>query len=104
MGVNYIADAGIGFKIKIPTFQKENDDFYFGEYLDNLLNFDKFRYFQDGEGAYTGDENDYFIVIKDLFPLENLLEKINELKEFLLKEDLIEINQNVDLQIGLEVW
>ena len=42
--------------------------------------------------------------IKDLFPLENLLEKINELKEFLLKEDLIEINQNVDLQIGLEVW
>ena len=70
MGVDYRADAGIGFKIKIPTFQKENDDFYFDEYLDNLLNFDKFRYFQDGEGAYTGYENDYFIVIKDLFPLE----------------------------------
>ena len=104
MGVDYRADAGIGFKIKIPTFQKENDDFYFDEYLDNLLNFDKFRYFQDGAGALTGDENDYFIVIKDLFPLENLLEKINELKEFLLKEDLIEVNQNVDLQIGLEVW
>ena len=104
MGVNYRACAGMGFKVKIPTLQKQNDDFYFEEYLDNLLDFDKFRYFQDGEEVYVGSANDYFIVIKNIFPFESLLEKLNELKKFLLQEDLIENNQEADLQIGLEIY
>lgn len=101
MGVDYSSNYGIGFKVK---FDSQEDDFYLGEHLEELLINKPYRYFDVGEGRYTGEDDDFYVVLDSFLPIETLKERTELLKEFLLEKDLIESSQDVDLVGGLLVW
>jgi hypothetical protein len=67
MGVDYNANYGIGYQVKgsddIPEDQLE---YGLAEYLYGKLG-DEFEHFEVGEGNYTGEENDIYIVVKSAF-------------------------------------
>ena len=101
MGVDYTPNYGIGFKV---NFDIQEDDFYLGEHLEEELSDSSYRYFRVGEGSYTGEDDDYYVVLDSFLPIETLKERTELLKEFLLEKDLIESSQEVDLVGGLLVW
>lgn len=103
MGVDYYAHSGVGFKVKPPKKFQNYDEFDFYEHLDNVLLDSVYSYFETGEGAYTGEDNDYYVVLKDFKPVNDLEERVNELKNFLIEHDLIESSAEYDLVGGLEV-
>jgi len=106
MGVDHQSNYGIGVLIKRKEFEEGHeyeDDFL--TYLDDLLQDSSYEYFEVGEGSYTGEENDIYVVIKN--PFENgysgLNHKIDLLYKF-LKEKEIEFDNEVDLVGGMHVY
>ncbi len=67
MGVDYSGNYGIGYQVtgsdEIPDAELEEG---LSEYLYNKVG-DGFQHFDVGSGSYTGEENDYYIVVKDAF-------------------------------------
>jgi hypothetical protein len=102
MGVDYRAHAGVGIQVEV----KEVEGFeYFNEYLEDALDLEKYFFFESGEGAYSGEDNDYFICIEQ--PFTDGLINLNKLKDDLLthlSELEIEVKGVFDVQVGLEVW
>lgn len=101
MGVDYSANYGIGFKVE---FDKQDEDFYLGEYLEDVLENSGYSYFDVGSGMYTGEENDFYVILKSFHPIETLKERSDLLRSFLLEQNLIKENQEVDLVGGLLIW
>ena len=114
MGVDYTGHYGVGVQIKFDNLKEkisfeynvDIDDVegYYLEYLDTLVNNTNYNYFEVGEGAYTGHENDYYIYIQN--PFEdgyNIESKVKELESFCDKVGLIRVG-NVDEIGGIEVY
>lgn len=99
MGVYYTSIFGIGYKIAEKVFE---DDTCMDEYLDDMCN-DKFKYFQTGEGDYTGESNEWYVVLKNPFEKTlDLTDQKNELYNF-LTDNGIEIIGDFGLKGGLYV-
>ncbi|MVW92419.1 hypothetical protein FCL53_10625 [Elizabethkingia meningoseptica] len=98
MGVDYTANKGIGFRINVD----DNEDI--DEFLENLLENKQgqFSYFKVGD-EYCDDEIEWFIVLEDDSLDDNLYDRCEELKSFLLVNGLIDINDSVSVVGGLRV-
>lgn len=103
MGVDYTATFGIGIEVKGVDYNEKGFDCMY-EYLDDLLEGTNFEYGESGEGAYTGEENDFYILIKNPFEngIEGLAGKANELEVF-LKDKNIPYDK-INLVGGLHIW
>ena len=73
MGVDYSANYGIGIKIKSIDFEDENLDKEIAELecmsellYDKIKN-EKYTYFEVGSEDYGGEENDFYIIIRNPF-------------------------------------
>lgn len=113
MGVDYTGHYGVGVQIKFDNLKEKisfeyNVDIdeaegYYLEYLDTLVNNTNYDYFEVGEGAYTGHENDYYLCIKDPFSDSyDITDKVIELNYFCDKVGLIRVG-NVDEIGGIEM-
>jgi len=105
MGVDYDANFGIGYRLKNKFFEDDEngEEFDMESYLDDVIT-DDFRYFKTGSGSYTGEENEYYLVIKNPFETGlDLTEKKKLLDDFLAKNDL-EVDGDFDVVGGLHVW
>ena len=101
MGVDYTPRFGIGYKIAEKVF--ENEDNCMDKYLDDLCKY-KFKHFETGYGCYTGEKNEYYVVLKNPFEKTlDLTEQKDELYNF-LTDNGIEIIEDFGLQGGLQVW
>lgn len=103
MGVDYYAHKGIGFMVRAPKEKEQEDDFNLCDHLDEVLRDTGYAYFETGEGAYTGEDNEYYVIVQSFRPINSLAERANELKNFLLQHDLIDEDKDYDLVGGLEV-
>lgn len=103
MGVDYYAHSGIGFLVRKPKEHQDNEDFDFLEHLDEVLIDSEYGYFETGEGAYTGEHNEIYVVLSAFRPVNNLAERAHNLKNFLIEHDLIDATDDYDLVGGLEV-
>lgn len=106
MGVDYSANYGIGFKVEATArlYDREDDDFILQEYLEETLS-DDYRYFEVGDGSYTGEENDVYVIFRDkvgLAPLENYKDRLDVLRKH-LEDLLLEVSEE-GLVGGLNVW
>jgi len=104
MGVDYDGNYGIGYKVT------ESDDISEAELEDGLAEYlygkvgDGFEHFEVGEGCYTGDKNDIFIVIKDAFKDGlDLTSKKKALDDELTRLKLTPVGEFGDVG-GLYVW
>lgn len=107
MGVDHTANCGLGYKLVRPTEQeleeKYNDDIY--DWVESLDGIEGVDTFDVGDEAYSGDENDWYIVMEDPFkdggaalPL-----KIWEFEK-LLKKNGIKVEGEFNLHSGVCVW
>ncbi len=102
MGVDYDARFGIGFDVKIDI---ENSKFDCGyEFLEDLTDGEPYRYFEYGESNYGGDCF-FCVVLRN--PFGDGFDLTGEeyvLKDFLSKNECIEINGRFGCVGGLHVW
>ena len=100
MGVDYSAVFGIG--VKITSFPDEVEDVY--EFMDDTLDGTDFRWGESGEGAYSGEENDFYIFINQPFEngIDGLTAKAIDLIEFVKGKGLT--TTEVDVVGGLHIW
>lgn len=103
MGVDYYAHSGVGFMVRNPKEHQDNDDFDFLEHIDQVLIGSGYGYFETGQGAYTGDDNEFYVVLSSFRPINDLAERANDLKNYLIERDLIDSTDDYDLVGGLEV-
>lgn len=99
MGVDYTGHYGIG--VEVDT-KDEEDDIY--DLMDDKLN-EAYEWFSVGEGNYTGEKNQIFVVIKD--PFEDGFAELEAKKDKLLAhiEDIeLEAIGEFGAVGGLEVW
>lgn len=95
MGVDYTPKAGFGYQIE---FDIDNYD-EFDELIDNSI----FKLLEVGEGNYTGEDNEWFLVFQK--PLEyglDLAKKKDELDAF-IKENNIKTISDFAFHVGLLV-
>lgn len=104
MGVDYSARFGIGVKVLDAHFNEEEEESLF-EHLYALLEKSEFNLIEVGEGAYTGDENEYFVVLKNPFEngIDGLRSKCESLFLFLNKNSVL-FDEKIDVVGGLHVW
>jgi hypothetical protein len=106
MGVDYSGNYGIGIQVYTPDFE-EGDDYYEDElgYIESILKSTNYSYFETGEGSYSGDIDDIYIIIDN--PFEDgycaLGEKADKLIEF-LQENNMRFEGKVDVVGGLRIW
>ena len=116
MGVDYYANYGIGQQVKfIDDFNKENiniegldnNDFEgFRDFCYELFYLDitdDFRFFEVGEGAYSGENNEIYIVLKEPFKNGFDLAEVKESFEKFIKSYGFETIGDFGLVGGLEV-
>lgn len=100
MGVWHDAVFGIGVKLVNIEFEGNHRENMY-EFLEEKLSNSDYIFGEVGSGAYTGEENDFYIFIEN--PLEDiskLKEKITELKKF-LKDNQINYMGDVGLLGGV---
>ena len=67
MGVDYDGMVGVGYQVTESDELTEKDlEEGLAEYLYDKVG-DGFEYFEVGEGCYTDDDNEIYIVVKDAF-------------------------------------
>lgn len=106
MGVDYDGHYGLGYRVNVPEL--EEDHYYFEDpigFIENALEESNYCFFQIGDGSYSGEEDDVYIVLNEPFEDGNLdvTQKAKELKEFILSKG-IEIEGEFDVVGGLRVW
>lgn len=106
MGVDYDGNYGLGYKITLPEFEEDHE--YFEDpigFIDNALEDSNYGFFQIGDGAYSGNEDDVYIILDEPFEDGNLdvTQKAKDLKEYILSKN-IEIEGDFDIYGGLRVW
>lgn len=105
MGANYSGNYGIGIQVFTPNF-KEEDDYYEDGlgYIESILENTNYYYFETGDGSYTGDTNNVYIVIDN--PFQDgycaLGEKADKLIQF-LQENNITFEGKIDVVGGLSI-
>lgn len=84
MGVDYTGNYGVGIKIQLPIFDEEHEYYEDEEsWLDQILG-EEYSYFDIGAGSYTGEENEFYVCLKNPFKDGyNITEKVERLKTFL---------------------
>lgn len=106
MGVDYSANFGIGYKIKkVSEEVLEEYDVDIGYFFDEKLQpyKDEVSYFETGYGRYTGEDNEYFLVLKN--PLSILdLTHVKETLDVVIYELGLETDSEFGLVGGLLVW
>ncbi len=96
MGVDYRANYGFGFEV---YQSEESEETYIGEQLEELLVGTPYTYFEIGDGCYSGDDNTFFVVLKDEHPLRTLEARARELLKF-LNDNKIETTDDVPYTVG----
>lgn len=105
MGVDYTGHYGLGFNVNLPEFEEDHE--FFEDpigFLDSICKETEFDYFEIGDGNYTGNSNNYYVVLDN--PFSNGLdisENANKLKLF-LTENNVSFDGEIDVVGGLEVW
>src|SRR5690606_11658181 len=105
---------GVGIQVKFDNlleaiakkFETEVDyaSDYIVEYLDDLLQGTDYSHFEVGDGFYTGNQNKYCILIKDVFKdVYNITEKVNTLIKF-CKDNSLTMVGKADVVGGLEIY
>ena len=88
MSVEYRAEFGIGYQINIDNKEEPND--YLETLFINDSNLNKdFTFIEIGDGDYTGEKNDWFIILKD--PND----KLNDLSKYKLKLEILLKKHNI---------
>ena len=110
MGVDYTATYGIGVQVNIPDFDtdefRELDIDHECEWLEHLMiESEGLSYGESGSGAYSGDQNNFYIFIKNPFSngMDGLKEKADNLMKFLKDNDVDYIGE-IDLLGGVHCW
>lgn len=103
MGVDYYAHSGIGFLVRVPKKFQDDEDFDLYSHLDEVLINSEYAFFETGQGAYTGEDNDFYVVLESFKPLDDLNQRSESLKSFLIQHDLIDATDEYDLVGGLQV-
>lgn len=91
MGVDYTGHYGIGLQIEPIDFEDENlsseiaELEVMSEFLYEKLEDDRFDWFEVGQGNYTGEDNDFYIEIREPFAdgIESLAKKEQELRDYI---------------------
>lgn len=104
MGVDYNGNYGVGVQINKKEFEEDSD--YYGDfrgYLDDILEGTNYYYFEVGEEMYTGEKNEIYVCISQVFSDGyNIAEKALDLYSF-LSENNIEYIGKIDEVGGLLV-
>lgn len=103
MGVDYSANFGVGYKITTTKYDEDND-LHILDTLEEVIGSSKYSYFETGDESYTGEDNEYYVVLDDFHPINTLEDRLLELKEHLLGEGLIGVDAEYDLVGGLLIW
>ncbi len=109
MGVDYDATFGVGVIVNEPDFESEEmiekGYEYTCEWLDCILTDTEFNYGESGYGAYTGNDNTFYIFISNPFAegLDALQVKMDNLYKF-LKENKIDYEGEINLVGGVHCW
>lgn len=67
MGVDYNANFGIGYKVVDARTEEQIEEVEFLYYLEEELEKTDYWCFETGDGWYTGNENEFFVVLKEPF-------------------------------------
>lgn len=77
MGVDYSGNYGVGVQVSFENLkeriikececEEEEVHWYYSEFIDFVLKDTSLLYFEVGEGAYTGEQNKFYIVMDDPF-------------------------------------
>ena len=104
MGVDYTANYGIGFKVESIEQREGKDDYSMGEIIDEKLSdIKECYYFDTGSEDLGGLQNEFYITLHSLYPIETL-----EKRGRLLKQELynvgIKTSEKLDIVGGLKIW
>lgn len=114
MGVDYSGNYGVGVQVEFDNlyeviadeFEVDVDDAsdYVLEYLDNLLQGTDYDYFEVGDGNYSGQPNEVYIEIKNIFKDGyDVREKATNLIKFCEDNGLTMVGE-VDVVGGLKIY
>lgn len=114
MGVDYSGNYGVGVQVEFDNlynviaekYEVDTDDAeeYALEYLDELLEGTNYNYFEVGDGNYSGQQNEVYIEINDVFKDGyDIREKVTNLIKFCEDNGLTMIGE-VDVVGGLEIY
>lgn len=88
MGVDYKANYGLGIELRSSEIVKnlrlpeDPEDLEVYEIMEGLSLPSNLRLIQSGDGGYTGDVNDYYIILKE--PLSNGITGLKEKSDALI--------------------
>lgn len=114
MGVDYSGNYGVGVQVEFDNlyeviaeeFEVDVDDAsaYVLDYLDNLLQGTDYYYFEVGDGNYSGQTNEVYIEINDVFKDGyDIREKVTNLIKFCEDNGLTMVGE-VDVVGGLYIY
>jgi len=108
MGVDYTGNFGIGFKIDNNIDFDEDPRFCdydcMTEYIEDKIHED-YNFFEVGNGAYTGEEDDFYVVLKNPFKNGcNLIKAKGDLREYIALELNLDIDGDFDCFGGIRMW
>ena len=108
MGVDHDANFGIGYEITgFPNGCLETEDeeeaISIEEFLDDCLKGTSYRYAEWGDGSYTGDDNNFAIVLDKPDPTGNNTYLLENLRKFLDEKGF---TYNADCYVvgGVHTW
>lgn len=111
MGVDYKASFGLGVEIKNFEFKKalllpeDPPDLDICELMESFTVPNDLRLLESGDGGYTGDDNEYYIVLKD--PLSNGISGLKEKSDYLIswvRDQGFTTPDEIELVGGLHVY
>ena len=114
MGVDYRGNYGVGVQVEFGNLYEviaekykvdvESAEEYALEYLDDLITGTDYNYFELGEGFYTGQPNEVYIEVNDVFKDGyNITEKVTNLIKFCEDNGLTMVGE-VGVVGGLEIY
>lgn len=114
MGVDYSGNYGVGVQVEFDNLYEaiaekykvdvESASDYITDYLDDLITGTDYNYFELGEGFYTGQPNEVYIEINDVFKDGyDISDKVSNLIKFCEDNGLTMVGE-VDVVGGLEIY
>lgn len=114
MGVDYSGNYGVGVQVEFDNlfeaiaerYGVDTDDAeeYTLEYLEELLEETDYNYFEVGDGNYSGQPNEVYIEVNDVFKDGyDITEKVTNLIKFCEDNGLTMVGE-IDVVGGLEIY
>ena len=100
MGVDYDANFGLGYEVRLPYSWNGDEDYEVEDFLDELLKDTPFDFTHWGDEGYSGDPYTYAIVLSEVPNRSELADKLWELEKFLTVNN-VEYNDSTYLVGGL---